>query len=205
MRRFAPRQGQRHLSGLWWSATAGGHVGFESWLERDLLLALDFDTTVVAIASLPFWLSWSDDTGQAVRHARGLLRAPGGRVRGRGGLPASGTAPAARRREVRRDSEACESLGWEYRLLGAPAPVVTANLRWLAGYRHPRHRLPAAAAALMGVFAAPRSLMVAAEQVDDPVEVLPVLYHLLWWQELVADLCAPLRARTVVRVEDGQR
>ena len=31
------RKGQRHLSGLWWSATTGGHVGFESWLERDLL------------------------------------------------------------------------------------------------------------------------------------------------------------------------
>jgi hypothetical protein len=32
------------------------------------------------------------------------------------------------------------------RLLGAPDLVVTANLRWLAGYRHPRHRLPAARA-----------------------------------------------------------
>jgi len=34
VRRFAARKGQRHLSGLWWSATTGGHVGFESWLER---------------------------------------------------------------------------------------------------------------------------------------------------------------------------
>src|SRR6187200_282633 len=37
VRRFTSRKGQRHLSGLWWSATTGGHVGFESWLERDLL------------------------------------------------------------------------------------------------------------------------------------------------------------------------
>ncbi len=37
VRRSAARKGQRHLSGLWWSATAGGHVGFESWLERDLI------------------------------------------------------------------------------------------------------------------------------------------------------------------------
>jgi hypothetical protein len=35
VRRFRSRKGQRHLSGLWWSATTGGHVGFESWLERD--------------------------------------------------------------------------------------------------------------------------------------------------------------------------
>jgi len=33
VRRFTAHQGQRHLSGLWWSATTGGHVGFESWLE----------------------------------------------------------------------------------------------------------------------------------------------------------------------------
>ena len=41
VRRFTSRKGQRHLSGLWWSATTGGHVGFESWLERDHLLNLD--------------------------------------------------------------------------------------------------------------------------------------------------------------------
>jgi len=35
VRRFTSRKRQRHLSGLWWSATTGGHVGFESWLERD--------------------------------------------------------------------------------------------------------------------------------------------------------------------------
>src|SRR6478609_2553229 len=34
VRRFTSRKGQRHLSRLWWSATTGGHVGFESWLER---------------------------------------------------------------------------------------------------------------------------------------------------------------------------
>jgi hypothetical protein len=37
---------------------------------------------------------------------------------------------------------ACELMGWEYRLVGAPNPIVAANLRWLAGYRHPRHDVP---------------------------------------------------------------
>ena len=36
VRRFPSYKGQRHLPGLWWSATDGRHVGFESWLERDL-------------------------------------------------------------------------------------------------------------------------------------------------------------------------
>ena len=37
-RRFAARKGQRHLPGLWWSSTVAGHVGYESWLERDRLI-----------------------------------------------------------------------------------------------------------------------------------------------------------------------
>ena len=42
------------VRGLWWSATTGGHVGFESWLERDHLVALDFDRSIAGIASQPF-------------------------------------------------------------------------------------------------------------------------------------------------------
>jgi hypothetical protein len=40
--------GQRNFPGLWWSATMGRHVGFESWLERDHAMLLDFDPRVVA-------------------------------------------------------------------------------------------------------------------------------------------------------------
>ena len=69
VRRFRSRKGQRHLSGLWWSATTGGHVGFESWLERDSLLHLDFDPSVVGISSQPFWLHWTDAAGTTVTHA----------------------------------------------------------------------------------------------------------------------------------------
>ena len=39
IRRFTSHKGQRHLSGLWWSATTDGHVGFESWMERDHVMA----------------------------------------------------------------------------------------------------------------------------------------------------------------------
>ena len=60
VRRFGARTGQRHLSGLWWSVTAGEHFGFESWLERDHLVALDFDRSVAGIASQPFRLYWTD-------------------------------------------------------------------------------------------------------------------------------------------------
>jgi hypothetical protein len=32
VRGFPSYRGQRHFPGLYWSATTGGHVGFESWL-----------------------------------------------------------------------------------------------------------------------------------------------------------------------------
>jgi hypothetical protein len=39
-RRIRARKGQRHLPGRWWSVTDGRHVGYESWLERDLIRTL---------------------------------------------------------------------------------------------------------------------------------------------------------------------
>jgi hypothetical protein len=199
VRRVPARKGQRHLSGLWWSATMGAHVGYESWLERDHLMALDFDAGVARIASQPFWLSWSDEAGQRMKHAPDFFAR-----RVDGSAVVIDCRPAERRppRDVAKFDAmevACDSVGWEYRLVGAADPVVTTNLRWLAGYRHSRHRLPAVVAALMAVVTGPMPLLVAAEQVGDPVAVLPVLFHLLWCQELVVDLRTPLHDCSPVR------
>jgi hypothetical protein len=42
VRSFPSYRKQRNFPGLWWSSTDGGHVGYESWLERDHLMLLDF-------------------------------------------------------------------------------------------------------------------------------------------------------------------
>ncbi|MFF1697644.1 hypothetical protein ACFVXC_29190 [Streptomyces sp. NPDC058257] len=39
-------RGQGNWCGWYWSATCGGHVGYESWLERDRLMLFDFDPLV---------------------------------------------------------------------------------------------------------------------------------------------------------------
>ena len=59
VRRIPSYRGQRNLPGLWWSATLGAHVGFESWLERDHAMLLDFDPAVVGLSSQPLWLCWA--------------------------------------------------------------------------------------------------------------------------------------------------
>jgi hypothetical protein len=59
--------------GWYWSATLGRRIGFESWVARDHLVALDFDPDVVDIVSQPFWLVWRDEQGKQWRHAPDFL------------------------------------------------------------------------------------------------------------------------------------
>ena len=47
----------------------------------------------------------------------------------------------------------CAQVGWEYQRVGELGAVHAANLRWLAGYRHPRFAEPELAARLGEVFA----------------------------------------------------
>ena len=63
-RRFRARKGQRHLPGRWWSATDDRHVRYESWLERDQAMWLDWDKAVTGIASQPFRLWWAAAAGE---------------------------------------------------------------------------------------------------------------------------------------------
>jgi hypothetical protein len=129
-------------------------VGYESWLERDRLVPLDFDPEVVGIASEPFWLLWTTTEGMPRSHApdyfAGLADGsalvldvrPADRIKPRD----QATFLATR--------EVCGALGWHYEVAGAPPRSLLANVRWLASYRHRRHHLPEAAAALRAAFTA---------------------------------------------------
>lgn len=205
VRRFRPHKGQRHLSGSWWSATTGGHVGYESWLERDFLMLLDHDPSVVGIVSQPLWLYWVDAEGRSVSHAPDFFA---GYADGSAELIDCRAVERRRPSDVAKfeaTAQACADLGWRYRLVGAVDLVLTANVRWLASYRHPRYRAEPVAAELLDACSGPFPLMAAAESVGDPIAVLPVLFHLLWTQELTVELAVPLHANRVVQVAGGVR
>lgn len=198
VRAFKSYKGQRHLPGLWWSSTAGGHIGYESWLERDHVMLLDFDPSVVGISSQPFWLFWRSDTGKGVSHAPDYFAR---RDNGTGVVVDCRPADRRKPRDVAKfeaTREACAQVGWEFRLVGAPDAIVVRNVRWLAGYRHLRHRLEPVASELLAAFAEPQPLMAGASAVGDPIRVLPMLFHLLWSHELSADVSVPLHALSLV-------
>ncbi len=205
VRGFCWGAGQRHFPGWWWSATTGRHVGYESWLERDHAMMLDFDPEVSAFASQPFWLRWLE-AGKARRHAPDYFA-----------RLADGTAVVvdvrADDRIEAKDAEAfemtsriCAGVGWAYRRAGVLDPVHAGNVRWLAGYRHPRCADRQVAARLREVFACPAGLLAGARAAGDPLAVLPVLYHLLWAGVLLTDLAsAPLSTESAVTVGPGPR
>ncbi|MBB4922333.1 TnsA-like heteromeric transposase endonuclease subunit [Kitasatospora kifunensis] len=196
-------RGQRNYPGWYWSATVGRHVGYESWVERDHLVALDFDPAVAGVASQPFWLLWDQGGRQPRRHAPDFF------VRlADGGVLVLDSRPLERIAERDREAfaateAACAEVGWRYAVWGEMDGVVVANHRWLSGYRHPRCFDPSVAGRLREVFALPGSLMRGAEMAGDPIRVLPVLFHLMWRHLLVADLSLVLGDRTVVRSANG--
>ena len=204
VRPFRWSQGSRHFPGWYWAATTGQLVGFESWLERDRLVLMDFDPAVVGIASQPFWLHWHDGTRERrhapdffVRHADGSAVVVD--VRADDWIaPRDAAAFEVTRR-------ACAEAGWGFERVGVPEAVLLANVRWLSRYRHPRCRQHPAAARLLEVFSQPGPLMAGADGAGDRLATLPVLFHLLWRQELSAEGMAfeLLGPRTIVRLADG--
>jgi hypothetical protein len=198
VRSFPSYKGQRNYPGLYWSATMEAHVGYESWVERGHLIALDFAPDVSMIASQPFWLHWRTPAGKARSHAPDFLARF---------VDGSTLVIDSRPRDVADDDDrgafaaakmACAALGWGYAVVGAMHPVVSANHRWIAGYRHPRCAHPELEARLLEIFCDTLPLMAGAEEAGDPLATLPVLYHLMWRQELAADLSLVLSHRTLV-------
>jgi hypothetical protein len=103
-------------------------------------------------------------------------------------------------------ARACAEVGWVFHRVGAVDAVLVANVRWLSRYRHPRCGTRRDVAdRLLEVFADPMPLFEGAAQVGDRLAVLPVLFHLMWGQALVADLAGgPLRPSSLVGCAGGR-
>jgi hypothetical protein len=188
VRSFRWAKGAAHFPGLWWSSTMLAHVGFESWLERDHLMMMDFDPGITGIASQPFWLHWQDENGRARRHAPDFFAR---RADGSGlvvDVRPDDRLPAKDAEVFRVMAAACGQAGWEFRRAGTIDPVVRSNLRWLSRYRHERCRREPAATELLEAFTPGRPLLAGAALAGDLVAVLPVAYYLLWRRELTCDL-----------------
>jgi hypothetical protein len=152
---------------------------------------------VTGIAGQPFGLTWPSGKRQA-RHVPDIFC----RVFDGSGVVTDcrpvGKAGTDFLHKCAVTAAACQVIGWEFRLVGEPDPVWAANLRWLAGYRHPRFADPNLEERLVSVLAEPRPLVEAARQVGDPIRVMPALFHLVWLGRLTGDLSRPLGNSTTL-------
>jgi hypothetical protein len=189
IRRPAAFKGQHNFAGLWWCATNQRHVGFESWCERGNLMSLDIDPNVTGIASQPFRIALSTSLPRRshvpdyfIRLADGSAVVIDVRPHGRVTPPDQEVFQATK--------DLCATVGWAYRRLGGLPPVFLANLRWLAGYRHPRYFRAPATAMLLDRLAqdGPVSGRDLAATTGDAFAALAPLFHLLWEQQISTDL-----------------
>jgi hypothetical protein len=196
---FRWRQGQAHYSGWYWSATTGGHVVYESRLELARLLLADFDPRVRAIAAQPFLVT-APSGGRVRRHVPDFLLADrDGGVCVVNVKPADQLAVPKVADALAWAGEVFAARGWRHEIWSGTDPVLLANVRFLAGYRHPG-RVDA------GLVAAVMDRGDATAGIGDlegawpgrAGEVRAAVLHLVWRGVFRADLSVPLSAGTML-------
>lgn len=189
--------GMENRHGRYWFASSGQHVWHESLFEATALLWLDFGGDVRSIASQPMKFVF----GSGAEHFPdffALLRS-GEQVL----IDVRPRKLITKAVQAQFDSTAdvCAAVGWTYRILSVFDPVETANLKWIAGYRHPRNRPDALTLRkIVDEFEAPRRLWAGAAFVAGTdrrrQDVLPLIYHLMWSRVLDFNPSLPLAPST---------
>lgn len=192
--------GQHHHIGFYASRKVGGHLPFESGLERLRLQFLDFDREVTTYFTQPFTLEW-EEAGTTYHYTPDLLaiRKSGLRVV-EDVKPARFHDSAKNRRAFDAAREALPSIGFSFELWAPPEPTIVRNVQYLAGYR----RVPAGLREYMRPILAalregPRTLAALADETGPAPFTLPVIYHLIWNHRIELDLSCPLSHGTLLR------
>ena len=199
-REFPWYLGQRHYSGMYWSATEVKLVGYESLLELSRLLMADFDRSSKRIVSQPFQIKAGIEGEQLTRIPDYLVLSEEEPLvidvtrKARMDKPKYARLFDLTRRVV-------ESRGWKYELAHEPPRTEYLNIRFLAGYRRPwlfhervidevRRAAESAPGSTIDEIACGTSY--------PKRTALPALMHLLWRQDLTVDITERLSPTTVV-------
>jgi hypothetical protein len=197
-------RGQRNKPGLYYFSKTGHHIVYESHSERVVLTSLDFDPEVSAVASQPFAFHLP---GRSARHhtpdffvqlANGGARVVEVKLAGQMNDP-----PVRKLAEWA--SQACAVAGWEYVMASKPEPVFLSNLLWLAGFRRRLNDPFKLEQQISACCQEPTTVGAIDAEVGRTIFMRPILFHLLWTHELIADLSQPLSSATVVWNAEARR
>ena len=198
-RTFRWYRGQRHYSGSYWSSTNCAHVIYESRLELARLLMADFDTSVTKIVAQPFLLRVRVD-GKMRRHIPDYCLLTRDAPIVVDVKPSERMAKPMVRATFAWTRDLMESIGWRFEAANEMPAALLANVRFLSGFRRTEGISQPCLADL-------RALDVDGTEFRDVMRMVPhpeplvraPILHLLWKQELVADLTDVLDSKTVLR------
>lgn len=197
-RRFRSYRGQRHYSGLYYSATEHRHVGYESRLESARALLADFAPDVHRCISQPFQLCTRISKKFCTHFPDYLLFSDSGLtvVVVKPKVKLSDPKIIATFTWVR---DLVESAGWTFEVFSEPDPVLLANVRFFAGYRRAESVSPELLNELRSHNLVGRTFAEAQRLVEAPApRVRAALLHMLWRQEIRIDLSQTLSQETIL-------
>jgi hypothetical protein len=188
VRRPGVYQRQRHMPGRWFSTVAGRFLEYESLLERDWMLLLDFDREVEWVCEQPLRLRYRKD-GRPASHVPDLLVVRAGRVELCDVKSEERVGSPEFQAQVRATGLACAEAGIGYRVLSEPDPQLLINVRWLAGFREPPADPNGERARLLSMLSlGPCAVGELLADACEPALAHPALMHLLWSGEAAIDM-----------------
>ncbi len=126
-------QNQRNYHGQYYFSQTQSHVWYESLLEANMLMLLDWRESITAIATQPIKLTFSDGK---VHYPDFLAFHSDGRQVMYDVKPASRLSERALE-QFAKTRAVCEAVTWEYEILTGLPEVEHKNLTWLSHFRHP--------------------------------------------------------------------
>jgi hypothetical protein len=197
IRTFSSHATQKHTPGLFWSATTGTHIPYESHLERAWLLEADYDRNVVGISTQPFTIDhleadkcWRHTPDIFLRHVDGTGHVRD--VKAEAMLNEPDVTLQAERTEA-----LCGEIGWSYDMVGAPDKQRVRNLEWLAAYRRHHHADLGLTDQIVHLCRNPLTVEQVAAATRAPEAATAALFHLAWQQRITFNLRAPLTSGTL--------
>lgn len=200
VRRPAVYRRQHHMPGRWFSTTAARFLDYESLLERDWMVLMDFDREVSSICEQPLRLHYIRD-GRPASHVPDLLVWRRGRPELCDVKSVERLGDPGFEVQVEATQTACAQAGLGYRVLSEPEPQLLANVRWLAGFRAPPADPDGERGQMLSVLSiGPSTIAELMALSSEPALARPVLMHMLWGGEAEADLSRPLREESHIRL-----
>lgn len=188
---------QRNYHGWYSFSQTRRHVWFESKLEQSRLASIDHCSDVVAIASQPMKIEFTDGT----EHFPDFLALHGTTRQVLYDVKPRDRVTSKYLDQFARTKALCDQVGWGYSVLTELDPVERANLDWLRNFRHTGHH-PGLHNVARLLPALPLTVLDAATLLS-PNE-LPAgrsaVFHLAWGREVTIDTARVLSDESIVEV-----